>query len=112
MQINYSNINNLILIEPVGELDASCSVQMDNELARAIAENTKGIVINCNGLEYISSAGLGVFISYINELEQKNQKLVFCNMSDKIKHVFEMVGIGQLVKIVSNQELAIEYVNE
>jgi anti-sigma B factor antagonist len=112
MQVNATKEGHLIVLEPIGELDASCSVQMDNELAAAIAENTKGVAINCSGLEYISSAGLGVFISYINEMEQKNQKLVFFNMSEKIKHVFEMVGIAQLVQIVAEKNEAIAIINE
>jgi anti-sigma B factor antagonist len=111
MQINSTKENELMLLELNGELDASCSVQMDNELSKAINENTKGIAINCEGLQYISSAGLGVFISYINEMEQKNQKLVFYNMSEKIYHVFEMVGIGQMVKIVSDKSAAVSFIN-
>ncbi|MEL7006626.1 MAG: STAS domain-containing protein [Bacteroidota bacterium] len=47
-------------------MDASSSIHLDNALQAAM-ESSKSIVVDLSKLEYISSAGLGVFISYIEE---------------------------------------------
>ena len=59
------------LITVNGEIDASSSIELDNVLKKASSETLK-IMVDLQNLEYISSAGLGVFISYLEELKSKD----------------------------------------
>ena len=59
-----------------------------------------------SSLEYISSAGLGVFISYLDELEDREGQLVFSNLSEEVFDVFELLGLSRLVKIVPEANAA------
>ena len=58
----------------IGEVDASSSIYLDESISEATNSYTK-ILVNCTQLDYISSAGLGVFMSYINDMEEKGDKL-------------------------------------
>jgi len=97
--------NDIYRINVKGEIDASSSIHLDQSISEATQSHQK-ILINCEQLEYISSAGLGVFMSYINELEEKKIKLVIFGLSDKVKHVFQILGLDQLLKITETQEEA------
>ncbi len=88
-----------------GEVDASSSIHLDESISQA-TQNHKKILIDCRELEYISSAGLGVFMSYINELEDKDIRLVIYGLSEKVKHVFQILGLDQLLTIKSTEEEA------
>ncbi len=94
------------LITVDGEVDASSSIYLDEAMHRAVESNTKKILVDCKNLRYISSAGLGVFMSYIQELENKQIKLVLFNMNSKVYKVFEILGLHQLLTIVSTEEEA------
>ena len=85
---------------------------MDNALNVAQQENQKKILVDCANLNYISSAGLGVFMSYINDFEASNIKLVICNLNDKVIGVFRILGLDQLLKIVDSIEDAKKLINE
>lgn len=90
--------NDIFLLKVTGEVDASSSIHLDQSLGDAIKEHNK-VIIDCSELEYISSAGLGVFMSYINELEVNDKQLVIFGLSDKVLHVFKILGLDQLLKI-------------
>lgn len=93
-----------------GEVDASSSIHLDESINQATHSHRK-ILINCTELEYISSAGLGVFMSYINELEDKKIKMVIFGLSDKVKHVFQILGLDQLLKITETEAQAKQLVD-
>lgn len=99
------------IIELNGYLDASSSIMFDCALKEAISISPKKIFINFQHLEYISSAGLGVLISYIKDLEAKRIIMVLFGMDDKIKNVFELIGLEDLIPIVKGQDDAHAYCN-
>ena len=110
VEIKNSLKNDIFTIYVIGEVDASSSIHLDESISEATSKYKK-ILVNCEQLEYISSAGLGVFMSYINDLEEKGIKLVIYGLSDKVKHVFQILGLDQLLKITKSEEEAKGIVN-
>ena len=112
MKITNEIKDNTIIMTIDGELDASSSVVLDEELSDpAIMEYSK-ILVDCKNLHYISSAGLGVFISHLQRFEDAQIKLIFYNMQDKVRNVFEILGLDLLMTIVSDYEEARSIANE
>lgn len=109
--VNTRIENEVCIIEVIGEVDASSSISLDEELGKAVSLHPR-IIVNLGGLEYISSAGLGVFMSYIQDLEIKNAKMILCEMKDKVLQVFKILGLDQLFQIANTQEDAIKKLNE
>ena len=99
-------------ITVVGEVDASSSIYLDEALKQAFGSGAQNILVDCQELHYISSAGLGVFMSYIQDLEATQKKLVLYGMSPKVHKVFEILGLHQLLTIVDSQEKAKLVTNE
>lgn len=95
-----------------GDVDASSSIQLDTEIKNAIEGGDKKILVDCSKLNYISSAGLGVFMSYIQDIETNKVKLVISGLNKKVLNVFEILGLDQLLKIESSTEAAKAYLNE
>ncbi len=86
-----------------GELDASSAIILDTELAKPEILHYKKVLIDCAKLSYISSAGLGVFISHLQRLQDAEVKLVFFNMQEKVFNVFEILGLDALMTIVPTE---------
>jgi anti-sigma B factor antagonist len=98
--------SNYDLITIIGEVDASSSIELDSALAEAIASGHKSFLVDCSSLEYISSAGLGVFMSYIEDIKKKDIKLVLFGLNEKVANVFEILGLDQLLTIKTDKEEA------
>lgn len=97
---------NYDLINIVGEVDASSSIELDNAIDEAIKSGKKHFLVDCTALEYISSAGLGVFMSYIEEFKANDIHIVFYGLNEKVSNVFEILGLDQLLLIKSTKEEA------
>ena len=100
------------IVSIVGEIDASSSIELDLAIAKSVGEGFTRILIDCNGLEYISSAGLGVFMSYIEEFKEKNIKMVLFGMSRKVANTFEILGLNQLLSIADDKAQAKRLLHE
>ena len=112
MKITREIKENTVIITLNGELDASSSVALDEELSDPEIMAYNKILVNCENLNYISSAGLGVFISHLQRFEDAQIKLIFFNMQDKVRNVFEILGLDLLMTIVSNYEEAMTIADE
>lgn len=111
-EIQKENKESVHLISVNGEIDAGSSIYLDNALKEALENEEKKIVVDLSGLSYISSAGLGVFISHLDEFEHQGVKLVLFGINETVKQVFDILGLEKLLTIVETEEEAINSFNE
>ena len=89
-----------------GEVDASSSIHLETALKEAMSES-KRILVDLTELDYISSAGLGVFMSILQDLENEKIDLVIYGMQQKVMEVFDILGLNQLINIKKDKEEAL-----
>ncbi len=99
------------IIALIGEIDASSSIELDLAIARSLGEGFKQILVDCSALDYISSAGLGVFMSYIEELKEKNVAMVLYSLSDRVINPFRILGLDEMLVIAGTKEEAKQKAN-
>ena len=100
------------IIALIGEIDASSSIELDLSIAKSVGEGFKKILVDCSALDYISSAGLGVFMSYIEEFKDRNIKMVLFGMNDKVANTFNILGLNELLQIGKDKVQAKQLINE
>jgi anti-sigma B factor antagonist len=76
-----------------------------------VGEGFKKILIDCSALEYISSAGLGVFMSYIEEFKDKGIHMVLYGLKEKVANTFGILGLAELLQICANKSEAKKRLN-
>lgn len=59
-------------------------------------------------LNYISSAGLGVFMGFIEEIRDNKGDIKLSNMPDKVYKVFDLLGFPALYQIFKEEDEATE----
>ena len=94
-----------------GDIDASSSIRLDEAIGQAVNDGQKHILIDCVNLNYISSAGLGVFMSYIEEIKAKNIRMVLFGLSERVENVFKVLGLDQLLNIEATKDQAKQQAN-
>ncbi len=106
MQIKTTNEDGCHIIKIYGDVDASSSIILDKAVQKAISDSEKKILIEGTSLNYISSAGLGVFMSYIQDFKDNQISFVIFGLTPKVKNVFQILGLDQLLSIVETKEEA------
>lgn len=91
-----------------GELDAHTASQLEDSLKHLIDKGNSNIIVNCRELEYIASAGLGVFMAYIEDVRESGGDIKLTNMNDKVYNVFDLLGFPTLYDILDEEEQAVK----
>ncbi len=100
------------IISIIGEIDASSSIELDLAIAKSVGEGFKKILVDCSALEYISSAGLGVFMSYIEEMRDKNIPFVLFGLKPKVANTFQILGLLDLLHVRETKQEARKFADE
>jgi anti-sigma B factor antagonist len=108
MEIKETHLNDIVILNLSGELDAGTSIFLDEKIEKFIESGYKKFVFGFEQLDYISSAGLGVFISHLDDVNNKDGFFRFFGLQDKIKNVFSLLGFDLLVSIYSSENEALE----
>lgn len=85
------------VIEIVGRLDTITAPALDKTINEIIVDS-KNILIDAKGLEYISSAGLRVLLGAQKKM-QKFGSMKLINVCDDVMEVFEMTGFAEILTI-------------
>ena len=112
VNIKKENKDEVHFIHVEGDIDAGSSIHLDNAFKEAIESGEMKIAVNLAGLEYISSAGLGVFVSHLDEFNNAGINLVLFGIQETVKQVFDILGLEKIIAIVETEEQAVEKLNE
>lgn len=83
-----------------GFLDAHTAPNFESAIQQEVDGGNLRIISNCDKLTYISSAGLGVFMSFIEEIRERGGDIKICCVQPKVMQVFEILGFPALFDIV------------
>lgn len=100
------------IIKLKGYLDAHTAPVLENNFSELIEKNQYKIVVNFNDLAYISSAGLGVFMAYIEKIRENNGDIKLASMNEKVYNIFDLLGFPLLYEIFPAEEEAIKKFEE
>ena len=103
MKIETEHAEYGVILKLTGELDASTALSVDESLKNLINEGAVNILVDCSCLEYISSAGIGVFIAYLEDISSNNGRVIFFSLNDSVNNVLEMLGIDQIIHICKDR---------
>ncbi len=92
------------LLDLKGYLDAHTAPQLEKALQNSLEAKKYRILVNFKDLSYISSAGLGVFMGFVEEIRENGGDLKFCCMNAKIYRVFDLLGFPTLFEIFDTEE--------
>ena len=97
MTIEIKKNDKETIIEIVGRLDTITAPALDNTMNEDIGD-TKNLVLDVKGMEYISSAGLRVLLSAQKKM-QKIGSMKVTGVCEEVMEVFEMTGFADILVI-------------
>lgn len=100
------------IIKLKGFLDAHTAPVLESKFDELIKNNKYKIVVDFQDLSYISSAGLGVFMAYIEKVRENQGDIKLTSMSDKVYNIFDLLGFPLLYEIFKTEEEAVKKFSE
>jgi len=110
--VGRSREGDISVLSLEGYLDAHTAPQFEKAIQEEYDGRRFRIIVNCAGLTYISSAGLGVFMSFIEDVRAANGDIKICTVSETVYQVFEILGFPSLFDILADQPAAVQRFSE
>jgi len=99
MEVKIIENENVMTAQLIGRLDTSVSQEVATALQPLIDKADKTLVLDCKGLEYISSSGLRIFLTVRKAAAAKGGKVIVRDINNEIRQVFMMTGFLNLFEI-------------
>lgn len=98
----------LTVITVEGFLDAHTAPEFEQAIQSELDAGRYRIIVDCEKLNYISSAGLGVFMSFIEEVREQGGDIKICGLTPKVKHTFEILGFQEIYDLLDDRPSAVQ----
>ena len=97
----------IFLVKVNGFLDAHTFEQMETTINNLFNENKFKVVVDLSGVDYISSAGAGVFIGAIGTAQENQGNIILMNPTENVMEVFDLLGLSQLFSFAKDIPAAV-----
>ncbi len=97
-----------LVITVEGRLDTTQSDGFEKQVMEMLKEDQNRIVLDCKGLNYISSSGLRVFLILQKKMAAEGGALKICNLQPSIKEIFDMSGFSMIFSIYDDLDAALQ----
>jgi len=108
LTLQRSQQGDVTVVTVDGFLDAHTAPQFERALQDEIAAGHVKLAVDCAKLTYISSAGLGVFMGFIEEVRESKGDIKICGLTPKVKQVFEILGFEGIYDLLDTVPAALE----
>lgn len=99
MEIQVQESGSAWVVSVVGKLDAVSAADYQKAVEQLIADGKTRFIVDFAALTYISSAGLRVLLSTAKQLKPKGGVVLFANLQDNVREVFDMTGFSTILGI-------------
>lgn len=108
MEITLSIVHETPVLLLTGRLDVSTSPLLEERIKPLLDGTGNKIVFDCSGLDYVSSAGLRVFLLAARQLKARGGGVAFAALSTPVRELFRLAGLDALFPIAARAEEAVE----
>ena len=107
MQIKMEEKNGVKICYAEGDIDINSSPEIKKVFDKVSQEKPEKVLINLNGVAYIDSSGLATLVEILKNFRNHGGKLKLCNLSNKVKSLFEITKLEKLFDISDSEEEAV-----
>lgn len=91
-----------------GYLDASNGLRLENAVDEQISSGVRHLVFDLAGVDYVSSAGWGIFVSASGRLRDLGGELSLVGMQDDVVEIYRLLEFHTIIDAYADLEEALE----
>ncbi|NLP09856.1 STAS domain-containing protein [bacterium] len=100
--------NSISIIKVGGYIDTTTSSELEHALNTLLKAGSYNIIIDLGNVDYVSSAGWGIFISEIKGIREKGGDLKLVRMIPEVYEVFELLEFHFILKAFETIDEAVK----
>ncbi len=100
MKTTIQEQDNNIVAFLEGSLDTAAAAETEKAMSPLNDVADKDIIIDCTALEYISSAGLRIFLGILQNAQEKGRHVYIRGINDKVRAIFTITGFSNIFEFM------------
>lgn len=110
--VTFRQSGSIQILDLEGDLDAHTAPDFEAAIRKCLDGEQHKILVHGTRLEYISSAGLGVFMAFIEEVRDRGGDIKITALQPRVYNVFDLLGFPVLFDIMDTEDEAISKFDE
>ena len=94
------------VIDLMGEINGFAEEALNAAYAEAEAKDTKTILLNFEGVDYINSTGIALIVGLLAKARVSKRRLVAYGLSDHYVEIFEITRLSDFMGVFPDEESA------
>ena len=107
MQLHIEPLDGTLVVAVEGRIDGANAMEFQSAVHEALGENKGPLLIDCETLAYLSSAGLRAFLSIAKLVHSKRGKFAICSLSSMVAQIFQISGFDRIIATHPTREDAL-----
>jgi anti-sigma B factor antagonist len=104
----YPQNKDVTLLAVKGFIDTTTAPEFEKKFLSVLGDKKYKLVVDLKDVNYISSAGWGIFISEIKRIRNQKGDLLLVGMNPEVSEVFELLEFNTILKSFPNVETAVK----
>ena len=105
--IDEEVLDNVVVLKLHGIIDSGTAQFLEDKFNDLVGSNSVRIVADLGDVNYISSAGWGIFVGEIKGIRQRNGDIKLAAMHHDVREVFDLLEFNTLLKPYDTTEEAL-----
>jgi len=107
LEVNVNEINDVIIFKLQGNLDTNTAPDAESEINKKLQEGALKMIINLEKTNYVSSAGLRIFLATAKKITASGGVLKLCGANDVVQEILDISGFSTILDVKKNEEEAL-----
>jgi anti-sigma B factor antagonist len=108
MQEKIKMAGDVTVCSLIGEININTSPDLRKVFDELITKKATRVILDLKDVSYIDSSGLATLIEMLRRMKKYEGKLRLCNLSDKVRSLFEITKLTKLFEMFNNEEEALK----
>ena len=108
VDVKIEKKGNVLILKMKGRLDAISSPAAEKKVFECINNGETNLLLDFEGVDYLSSAGMRMLLSTTKKLKGLSGKLVLCSINNNVMDVLKMSGFDHVLELCDDEESALQ----
>ena len=108
LSITTTSHGSCVILALAGHLDGNTAPELARQVQQLVAEGMYNLIVDLKEVDFMSSAGLGVFMGEINRVREKQGDIRLLHPNATVRRLIEVMGFTHLFQIFDSEAKVLE----
>ena len=107
LEVNVNKVNDVVIVKLMGNLDTNTAPIAETDINKLLDEGAQKMIISLDQTNFVSSAGLRIFLATAKKITASGGVLKLCGANDVVQEILDISGFSTILDVKKTEEEAL-----